>query len=86
MQEELAEGEEIARCPSCSLYITVVYDLVSIVVAFNMFGPLAKLHAAQSLESWRVDSLTIRVTCVQEDFQEQDPPAVQPGAAPIVVA
>ncbi|KAA6415262.1 MAG: Diphthamide biosynthesis, partial [Trebouxia sp. A1-2] len=25
-KEELAEGEEIARCPSCSLYITVVYD------------------------------------------------------------
>lgn len=25
-KEELAEGEEIAHCPSCSLYITVVYD------------------------------------------------------------
>lgn len=24
--EELAAGEEVARCPSCSLYITVVYD------------------------------------------------------------
>ncbi|PNH01944.1 Diphthamide biosynthesis protein 3 [Tetrabaena socialis] len=24
--EELRSGEEIARCPSCSLYITVVYD------------------------------------------------------------
>jgi len=24
--EELRTGEEIARCPSCSLYITVVYD------------------------------------------------------------
>lgn len=24
--EELRAGEEIARCPSCSLYITVVYD------------------------------------------------------------
>lgn len=24
--EELQAGEEIARCPSCSLYITVVYD------------------------------------------------------------
>lgn len=29
VQEELAAGEEIARCPSCSLYITVVYDPVS---------------------------------------------------------
>ena len=29
LQEELAAGEEIARCPSCSLYITVVYDPVS---------------------------------------------------------
>ena len=28
MQEELAEGEEIAHCPSCSLYITVIYDPV----------------------------------------------------------
>ncbi|KAG2441692.1 hypothetical protein HXX76_003308 [Chlamydomonas incerta] len=24
--EELRAGEEIARCPSCSLYITVIYD------------------------------------------------------------
>ncbi|KAK9826090.1 hypothetical protein WJX81_001286 [Elliptochloris bilobata] len=24
--EELRAGEEIAHCPSCSLYITVVYD------------------------------------------------------------
>lgn len=24
--EELRSGEEIARCPSCSLYITVIYD------------------------------------------------------------
>ena len=26
LQEELRAGEEIAHCPSCSLYITVVYD------------------------------------------------------------
>jgi diphthamide biosynthesis protein 3 len=25
-QEELAAGEETARCPSCSLYITVIYN------------------------------------------------------------
>lgn len=24
--EELAEGEDIARCPSCSLLIRIVYD------------------------------------------------------------
>ena len=28
LQEELAAGEEIAHCPSCSLYITVIYNLV----------------------------------------------------------
>lgn len=28
-QEELAAGEEIAHCPSCSLYITVIYNPVS---------------------------------------------------------
>ena len=26
-KEELKIGEEIARCPSCSLYITVIYNL-----------------------------------------------------------
>jgi len=25
-REELAAGEEIAKCPSCSLYITVIYN------------------------------------------------------------
>lgn len=25
--EDLKAGEEIARCPSCSLYITVIYDV-----------------------------------------------------------
>jgi diphthamide biosynthesis protein 3 len=28
LQEELQRGEEVARCPSCSLYITVVYNPV----------------------------------------------------------
>jgi hypothetical protein len=28
LQEDLKIGEEIARCPSCSLYITVIYNLV----------------------------------------------------------
>lgn len=32
-QEELRAGEEIARCPSCSLYITVVYNPVSTTAA-----------------------------------------------------
>ncbi|KAL5703813.1 hypothetical protein ACHQM5_022319 [Ranunculus cassubicifolius] len=26
-KEELKIGEEIARCPSCSLYITVIYNM-----------------------------------------------------------
>ncbi|RZC77365.1 hypothetical protein C5167_001567 [Papaver somniferum] len=26
-KEELQIGEEIARCPSCSLYITVIYNM-----------------------------------------------------------
>ncbi len=36
-QKELLEGEEIARCPSCSLYITVIYDPVikQLAVAFS---------------------------------------------------
>ncbi len=28
MQEELRNGEDVARCPSCSLYIPVVYNPV----------------------------------------------------------
>jgi len=27
VQKNLKMGEEIARCPSCSLYITVIYNL-----------------------------------------------------------
>ncbi|KAI3982337.1 hypothetical protein MKX01_037870 [Papaver californicum] len=26
-KEELQIGEEIARCPSCSLYVTVIYNM-----------------------------------------------------------
>lgn len=29
-QEELANGEDVAKCPSCSLLIKVIYDIVSI--------------------------------------------------------
>lgn len=32
-QDELRLGEEIARCPSCSLFITVIYDLVRLLVS-----------------------------------------------------
>ncbi|PNF34833.1 hypothetical protein B7P43_G03761, partial [Cryptotermes secundus] len=28
-QEELKAGEEVATCPSCSLIVKVIYDLVS---------------------------------------------------------
>lgn len=27
-QKDLAAGEDIARCPSCSLYVQVIYDQV----------------------------------------------------------
>lgn len=29
LQEELENGEDVARCPSCSLIVQVIYDLVS---------------------------------------------------------
>jgi len=29
-QQELQDGEDVARCPSCSLIIRVIYDLASI--------------------------------------------------------
>lgn len=28
-QEELLDGEDVATCPSCSLLVKVIYDLVS---------------------------------------------------------
>ncbi len=31
LQEELMSGEEVARCPSCSLIIKVIYDQVKTV-------------------------------------------------------
>ena len=34
LQEELENGEDVARCPSCSLIVRVIYDLVSY---FNFF-------------------------------------------------
>ena len=30
MQDELRAGEDIAHCPSCTLFITVIYDPVSV--------------------------------------------------------
>lgn len=30
LQEELMAGEEVATCPSCSLVVKVIYDLVNI--------------------------------------------------------
>lgn len=39
LQEELASGEEIATCPSCSLIVKVIYDLVSFIsVHFYVFN------------------------------------------------
>lgn len=40
VQEELRTGEEIARCPSCSLYITVIYDPVSAVLSSTLCLPV----------------------------------------------
>ena len=40
IQDELYDGEEIARCPSCSLLLRVIYDPVSsieILSSFNSF-------------------------------------------------
>jgi diphthamide biosynthesis protein 3 len=28
-QDELCDGEEVARCPSCSLMLRIIYDAVS---------------------------------------------------------
>ena len=33
VQKELAAGEDIARCPSCSLYVQVIYDQVALQLA-----------------------------------------------------
>jgi diphthamide biosynthesis protein 3 len=42
VQEELMSGEEIARCPSCSLIIRVVYDP-------EMFAPEEEEEEGESL-------------------------------------
>ena len=40
-QDELRLGEEIARCPSCSLFINVIYDLVRLLVpAVHVFDSI----------------------------------------------
>ena len=50
--EELKDGEEIARCPSCSLVLTVIYDpdeLPSITnVEARRRGRRRKLHRRES--------------------------------------
>ncbi|KXN67799.1 zf-CSL-domain-containing protein [Conidiobolus coronatus NRRL 28638] len=33
-REELFDGEEIGRCPSCSLIIRVIYDPVSLTINY----------------------------------------------------
>ena len=37
IQEELEKGDEIARCPSCSLIIKVIYNLVSLFCTTRAF-------------------------------------------------
>ena len=34
-REMLADGEEVATCPSCSLIIKVIYDIVSLTKALK---------------------------------------------------
>ena len=60
VQEELAAGEEIARCPSCSLVLTVVYDPVSFLLPVRAAGQ---------------ENTTAfgKVSCTQADFQEPLP-------------
>lgn len=36
-KEELENGEDVATCPSCSLIIRVIYDLVSATLWFESF-------------------------------------------------
>lgn len=45
-QEELRAGEEIARCPSCSLYITVIYEPVSSRQFSIVIGPCRFLRTS----------------------------------------
>ncbi|KAK9674313.1 hypothetical protein RND81_12G225300 [Saponaria officinalis] len=40
--DDLRLGEEIARCPSCSLYITVVYNLDDFIVDHTKNVPPSK--------------------------------------------
>ena len=35
LQDELLAGEDIARCPSCSLFIQVIYDQVTTLQCFS---------------------------------------------------
>lgn len=78
LQEELRGGEDIARCPSCSLYITVIYDPVS---SQNHQHGLAKLTRVQLLRAlYSCASLSCRkldfsVCCVQDDFEDAEPPS-----------
>eukprot|EP00892_Ulva_mutabilis_P008530 jgi/Ulvmu1/6049/UM027_0027.1 len=46
--EELADGEEVARCPSCSLIIRVIYDPEDFESSSNA-GPPAQPPAAISV-------------------------------------
>ena len=38
LQKDLAAGEDIARCPSCSLYVQVIYDQVKIRLSCDISG------------------------------------------------
>lgn len=43
-REMLADGEDVATCPSCSLIIKVIYDIVSLPSSLNFFKLLLTLE------------------------------------------
>ncbi|CAH3039430.1 unnamed protein product [Porites evermanni] len=38
-KEELENGEDVARCPSCSLIVRVIYDMEDFMVAEEVVAP-----------------------------------------------
>ncbi|KAH7517909.1 hypothetical protein FEM48_Zijuj09G0114000 [Ziziphus jujuba var. spinosa] len=49
-KDDLKLGEEIARCPSCSLYITVIYNMEDFSVTCNGGGKVADDNSKVLLE------------------------------------
>jgi diphthamide biosynthesis protein 3 len=45
-KQELQDGEDVARCPSCSLIVRVIYDLDEFLVGEEVVVQLKKLEVA----------------------------------------